>query len=321
MGNVNVTPREEYLGVIADLLLSTKKSANEYKVPKSIPLLGGTGIGDLFMGKAPELVDDISYDGIKRLLKGGNGATGGIGTYTLDPRVMDAAMLGVDVGALSVGASKIAKSGSQKLLEKALSQAHKPTRREFLKKSAAIGGVAGGASLVPGAIRKIAKIADGTVDNVADNVATTAVKNHKYNTLQEYLDDVYSSAEDIAYEENYIRAMEEGYGNTPDFDKYMDFLRDEGISFNRAARQKLLDDEKMYKQAKQNVKDGLEPPPYEVRFNPDGKAETTEWVDVFSPQAKKEMKEYKGFVNQYRGGNWSVIDDITDYINGDRIPF
>jgi hypothetical protein len=43
------------------------------------------------MGDAPELVNDVAYYGPKALFKGGNAATGGIGTFAPDKRILDLA--------------------------------------------------------------------------------------------------------------------------------------------------------------------------------------------------------------------------------------
>ena len=95
MDNIQATPRSDVLGRIADLLKQGKEYANQYQVLPQVPMLGGTGLGDLFMGRAPELMDNISYDGIRGATRGGNLATGGIGTYGARPEVADAALLGM----------------------------------------------------------------------------------------------------------------------------------------------------------------------------------------------------------------------------------
>lgn len=49
----------------------------------------GHELGSLLLGESPELLDDMSYEGLKALIKGGNVATGGIGTFRPDKRLLD----------------------------------------------------------------------------------------------------------------------------------------------------------------------------------------------------------------------------------------
>jgi hypothetical protein len=48
-------------GKIADLLRRAKQFGNQYEVKDYVPFFGGTGIGDLFLGQAPEEVNRWSY--------------------------------------------------------------------------------------------------------------------------------------------------------------------------------------------------------------------------------------------------------------------
>jgi hypothetical protein len=48
-------------GKIADLLRRAKEFGNQYEVKDYVPFFGGTGIGDLFLGQAPEEVNRWSY--------------------------------------------------------------------------------------------------------------------------------------------------------------------------------------------------------------------------------------------------------------------
>ena len=140
---------------------------------------------------------------------------------------------------------------------------------------------------------------------VAEEIAQATPKNYKYNSLAEYLDDVNRDA----YEFN-------GVQNPASAPNYYSRIHPHTV------KNRLLQDETMYNQAKQNAKQGLEPAPYEVRFDKNGNTVTTEWADVLSPQAKKEMSEYKDFVKQYRGEeHWSRPDDMQEWIDGVRIPF
>ena len=131
MDNIQATPRSDVLGRIADLLKQGKEYANQYQVLPQVPMLGGTGLGDLFMGRAPELMDNISYDGIRGATRGGNLATGGIGTYGARPEVADAALLGMDVAGLG-GLAKLGGRAALRKMDKSVEDAvYEAITRQF----------------------------------------------------------------------------------------------------------------------------------------------------------------------------------------------
>jgi hypothetical protein len=59
--SVRAIPQNAALGKIAQALQSAKDYTNQYEVKQWVPLLGGTGVGDMLMGKAPEEVENWSY--------------------------------------------------------------------------------------------------------------------------------------------------------------------------------------------------------------------------------------------------------------------
>jgi hypothetical protein len=60
-GVAKAQDQNENLGRLAELLGSARDIGNEYKVPSWVPLAGGTGAGDLLMGKTPEEIENWSY--------------------------------------------------------------------------------------------------------------------------------------------------------------------------------------------------------------------------------------------------------------------
>lgn len=132
MDYVKAPDRNPYGGALADVLLRAKQSADQYEVKPWVPLLGGTGLGELFMGKAPELVDDMSYDGIQAAIRGGNVATGGVGTLRPDKRVLDASMLGLDAYGIGKGVTKLSKTGVNKLITNKVNKLVPKTSEEEL---------------------------------------------------------------------------------------------------------------------------------------------------------------------------------------------
>ena len=105
-GEIKASPQNKYVGAIADALKAAQGIAGKYQVDPRIPLLGGMGVDELLgLPGAESLVRDVSYYGPKAAIKGGNVATGGLGTFTLDPRVVDVAGV-AETGALAAQAAK-----------------------------------------------------------------------------------------------------------------------------------------------------------------------------------------------------------------------
>ena len=60
-GVAKAQDQNENLGKLAEMLGSARDIGNEYKVPSWVPLAGGTGAGDLLMGRTPEEIENWSY--------------------------------------------------------------------------------------------------------------------------------------------------------------------------------------------------------------------------------------------------------------------
>ena len=56
-GVAKAQDQNENLGRLAEMLGSARDIGNEYKVPSWVPLAGGTGAGDLLMGRTPEEIE------------------------------------------------------------------------------------------------------------------------------------------------------------------------------------------------------------------------------------------------------------------------
>jgi hypothetical protein len=54
-------PQQPSLAKLAELLQNAKSSGNQYSVPDWVPLLGGSGAGDMLLGNAPEEIENWSY--------------------------------------------------------------------------------------------------------------------------------------------------------------------------------------------------------------------------------------------------------------------
>jgi len=140
------------------------------------------------------------------------------------------------------------------------------TRRDFNK-----GLVTGAASIAAGPLlSKFSKTVEKLPEagQLAKNVSTTEVGTSKYNSLKDYMDA-------IAEQANGSNSF--GYGNTP----------------AEISRELLKMDEFMYRQAKQNSRDGLNPTPYEIQYSPTGETTSISWDNAFSQKAKEEMRAFK----------------------------
>jgi len=288
MDNMQSTPRNAFVGGLADLLKQGKDTANQYEMKSWVPLIGGTGLGDMFMGKAPELVDDISYDGLQAAVRGGNAATGGIGTFGARPAVADAALLGMDMAGIGSGLKGLSKRSASALVDHLTSGNMSMSRREALKK---LGGVAGGAALTGTGLGTARKFLDNAAIDVApkvmDNAAVQAAKQYKYNSLSDYINAVRSMADD----EGYMAHHEIGYDMpSENFMEDVWYHPDNPHGFDSYVKQQLIQDEQAYKNAK-DIQSGYlkvdNPSPYDLKP-----------LDKFSQQAKTEMKDFKAGVNK-----------------------
>lgn len=263
MADLKTPERNPVIGRLADILLSGKESANTYAMKDWVPLVGGMGLGDMFMGKAPELADDASYN-LRSLIRGGNQATGGLGTYTLDPRTADAAMLGTDVAGIGAGLGGLSKRSASAIYDKLSSGGTSLSRRDALKKLGAITGGAAVTGSTLGVARKLLdNVATDVAPKIADNVAVQAAKKYKYNSIPEYLAGIKTRID--RGEHNLLPFQEDEYIETT----------------NDAIKALLKEDERVYNETKSMFK-----------FAPESWNESFQY-NMLSPQAKQEMKDFK----------------------------
>ena len=251
----------------------------------------GTGLGDMFLGDAPELIDDASYHGNQAFVSGGNAATGGIGTFGADPRTLDVAMLGADAFGVGSLATYGAKTGARKAYEEATKGTLNPIRRKFMKGAAATAGVA-----AIGGLAGLKKAGKETAEQVAkktgDNITKTAAKSpHKFNTMDDYLSDLDKRTsdyidEDIKWQKEF---MDDGDIPFPEGEYKAHKWNDIKSTF---ARQDADD----YTRAKELVTEGIYARPDGKFVDGEGNLLREEFinkVDEFSPKARKQMKQFK----------------------------
>jgi hypothetical protein len=273
-GGMTASPRGVASGALADTLLKAKAAGDRYEVKDWVPLLGGTGLGTMFMGNAPELFNDMSYYGPSAAIKGDNLATGGIGTYKPDPRTLDAAFLAADATGLASIGSKLGKAGYRKVVDKAVGMPSIEGRRDFMSKGAAL---AAATALGTGAL-KLGKQGMDALPKVADNAAATVAKKYKYNNLGDYLKELDTLADRKATVE-------------------MAAIRDTSPLFqSNAAKMKAVKKrEWLGKLAAENEAN------YAKQKGLKSKGDK-EVLDAFSPQTKEEMRAFK---------EWSKENDFT----------
>lgn len=101
---IRATPQSRITGPVANAVRKAQQFASQYEIDPRIPLLGGTGVDELLsLPDAASLLEDVSYNGMGALVRGGNAATGGLGTFRPDPRIVSAA----DVAATATGVGKL----------------------------------------------------------------------------------------------------------------------------------------------------------------------------------------------------------------------
>jgi hypothetical protein len=108
---MRATPQSRITGPVANALRKAQQFASQYELDPRIPLLGGTGVDELLsLPEAASLMEDVSYNGPGALIRGGNAATGGIGTFRPDPRTASAADVALTASGLGSLGAKAAKA-------------------------------------------------------------------------------------------------------------------------------------------------------------------------------------------------------------------
>jgi hypothetical protein len=172
------TPRDPIVGRVADALDWIRGKANEsLYFEKEVPLVGGTGAGDLLMGGAPEEVDNWSYgnaptkerfDGVSPLYPDfKRGRAQGVADVVLLP-FAEALAAGKAVS----GATRLAGSGLRAAADRATAGGFDVGRREAMKK---IGRGLSTAALATGGVGGLKHLGESLALKV-DDVAPAAVK-------------------------------------------------------------------------------------------------------------------------------------------------
>jgi hypothetical protein len=111
------TPRNPVVGGIADFVRNVRSMADQYEIKDWVPLLGGMGVGELLIGKAPEEIEEWAYGNAPMripemsnipVMKTGRGE-----------QLADTAFLGLDAAGITKGLGVIGKGAARQLAPKA----------------------------------------------------------------------------------------------------------------------------------------------------------------------------------------------------------
>ena len=177
---IQASPQSASLAALYELLQKTRSGLNTASVPDIIPLLGGQGLGDLFLGQAPEEIQNWSYGNYPlRIPELSNVPI--VKTGRKQP-LADTMLLGMDlpIGALGVRAARkmipsglndFPVSGGSWLPGHAVTD---QSRRNFLKQTGALAGAGTAAVSVPLAVKHIASVSDSPLSKVDSMAELTA---------------------------------------------------------------------------------------------------------------------------------------------------
>lgn len=118
--SVQATPRDPIIGKLADTLLILKQKMDQYEVKDWVPLIGGEGLGELWMGDAQEFWDAASYYGITAAFEYAPVSKGGRANplnYRIKKEAVDAIFVGMDVAGLAQLGTAGARAAVRKGLE------------------------------------------------------------------------------------------------------------------------------------------------------------------------------------------------------------
>lgn len=124
---LSAIPQNELLGSVSSGLRSAREFGNRATIPESIPLIGGTGVGDLILGESPEEVENWSYGNYPMYLPEYSGIGGYIPIMkgNRQSSLADTLFLGADVSPLikptTTSVNRFVQSLGKKLQESGVS--------------------------------------------------------------------------------------------------------------------------------------------------------------------------------------------------------
>lgn len=180
-GSIRATPRNRYVGAASDTVGDLRNFLNKAKIPESVPIAGGQGAGDLFIGQAPEELNNWSYGFSPFKDSNVPGYSGLRGIPDIQPSrvgpVADTLFLGADATGLGMAGTALSRAGlrnAQRRFNNVISDAGQDSsRRQFIKNA----GIVGATGAVAAATPKLLKTAAKALAPNPTTVATRAAKN------------------------------------------------------------------------------------------------------------------------------------------------
>jgi len=116
VAEIKPIPRNPRIGAVADFVKGVRELADQYEVKDWVPLIGGMGVGELLIGKAPEEIENWAYGNAPMRINPYAGRTASFVPETKPGRQQslgDTVMLGVDVAPIAGAVAKPAVKASK----------------------------------------------------------------------------------------------------------------------------------------------------------------------------------------------------------------
>lgn len=191
-GTIAPTPRNPYVGAVADAAGGFRDFLDQARVPNGVPLVGGMGAGELLVGQAPEEIDRWAYGMSPFVDKDVPGYSGLRGIPEIQTKrtgpLADTLFLGADAAGAGSGVRALGRAGGRQAM-RSFNNAIDDTgrdasRRQFVKNAGAIGAGAAAAAATPellkGLTRVVAKAAP------SPTTAATRVAKNAFRSVPEY---------------------------------------------------------------------------------------------------------------------------------------
>ncbi len=110
-GQISAISRQPAVGAVADFVGKVREFANQYEIKDWVPLLGGMSVGDLFVGKSPEEIENLAYGNFPMVMPQQSNIP--VMKPGRKESVADTAFLGLDVAGLAPLAGAAARGVSK----------------------------------------------------------------------------------------------------------------------------------------------------------------------------------------------------------------
>ena len=191
-GTIRAIPRNPVFGAMSDAAEGLRDFGNKAQIPEAVPLVGGQGAGDLFIGQAPEEYDRWAHGFHPFKDRNVPGYAGLRGIPEIQEQragpLTDALFLGVDATGVGMGVRALGKAGGRQAVRSFNNviddTGRDASRRQFVKNAGVVGATAAAAAATPkllkGLTRTVAKAAP------SPTTAATRVAKNAFGSVPEY---------------------------------------------------------------------------------------------------------------------------------------